>query len=55
MDLSHILNRIAEGLVYVDKNAEIYNKGRMKATYAGKKVNESESHGCILGFSSDKS
>jgi hypothetical protein len=28
MELSHILNRIAEGLIYVDTNAEIYNSSR---------------------------
>jgi hypothetical protein len=33
MDLSHILNRIAEGLVYVDKNAEIYNSSRNGIEY----------------------
>ena len=33
MDLSHILKRIAEGLIYVDKNAEIYNSSRNGIKY----------------------
>jgi hypothetical protein len=28
MDLAHILNRFAEGLIFVDSNAEIYNQSR---------------------------
>jgi len=33
MELSHILKRIAEGLIYVDKNAEIYNSSRKGIKY----------------------
>lgn len=33
MELSHILKRITEGLIYVDKNAEIYNRSRNGIKY----------------------
>lgn len=33
MELSHILSRIAEGLIFVDKNAEIYNSSRKGIKY----------------------